>query len=103
MLPCYLADQNIDYIKARGFNFRDFSQEQIIAELRQRDIRVSLHRTKNQQKEFKTISDNTPNLSNKTRWCILENPFTNKIYRCVRIKKRIDKKNILRVFSKKRK
>ena len=38
MIPDYLTDQNIDYIKARGYSFRDFSAEQVIDALRMRVI-----------------------------------------------------------------
>ena len=101
-LPNYLADQNEKYIKDKGYSFRDFSSEQIIDELRMKDIRISLHGTKRERGgSFKTISDSVPLIGHKTRWASLKNPITSNIYRCVRLLSRrkntqgIDKRKAL--------
>lgn len=105
-VPSYLTDQNEDYIKAKGQSFKNFSPEQILDELRMRDIRLSLHghkalrdtyfkdvEGKKVKTKYTTIVDDVPQLGASTRWAILKNPFTSTVYRCVRLKRGI-KKNI---------
>lgn len=97
-VPSYLTDQNEDYIKQRGYSFKDFSAEQILDELRMRDIRVALHGRailnesytkivdgKKVTTRYTSIVDSVPQLGSRTRWAILLNPFTRQIYRCVRL------------------
>lgn len=89
MIPDYLTDQNLDYITARGYTFKSFSADQIIDELRMRDIRLAMH-GRNSDKGFSTIVDGTPLMGVASRWATLKNPFTSTIYRCVRLRKRIE-------------
>jgi hypothetical protein len=98
-VPSYLTDQNEDYITSRGYSFKQFSAEQILDELRMRDISISLHGLqvtretydkevdgKKVKTKYTTIVDGVPHLGSSTRWAILTHPFTRQIYRCVRLR-----------------
>jgi len=45
MVPSYLIEQEIDYIEARGFSFRDFSPEQVLTQLKLKQISDELEST----------------------------------------------------------
>jgi hypothetical protein len=98
-VPSYLTDQNEDYIKGKGYSFKQFSAEQVLDELRMRDVRVSLHGSnamrdtylkevdgKKVKTKFTTIVDDVPQRGTSTRWPILLNPFTRRIYCCARLR-----------------
>jgi hypothetical protein len=98
-VPSYLTDQNEDYITSRGYSFKQFSAEQILDELRMRDISISLHGLrvtretydkevdgKKVKTKYTTIVDGVPHLGSSTRWAILKHPFTRWIYRCARLR-----------------
>ena len=94
MVPDFLVDQNLDYILARGYSFKDFSAEQILGQLILKDIRnVSFRgrRIKENSSGFNTIVDRVPLIGIGTRWQILRNPFKRMIYRCIRVKAKLIK------------
>lgn len=103
-VPEYLTDQNENYIKSRGYTFKDFSPEQILDQLKLVDIRYCLHGRKSLNEKYKdsegklvaysTIVDGifkgklSPKIGNKSRWAILKNPYSRNLYKCVRNKQK---------------
>lgn len=63
-VPSYLVDQEIEYIQARGFTFRDFSSEQVINELHSHDIYSADDYKQYQKKPTVTLADNGLTYSN---------------------------------------
>lgn len=92
-IPDYLVDQTYDYIKAKGFSWKDFSSDQILGALRMRDIKISLHERHSskivlkEDRKFDTIECKVPFLGVKSRWGYI-NPLNSKYFKAYTIEKK---------------